>query len=124
MNTTLAPKTATEATRPEPRSVLPSVDITETRNEYVIEADMPGVTKDTLEVSLEGSELTIVGRRPARPTAEPLHVESSGAEFRRSFVLDPAIDTNRLTAHIDQGVLRVRLPKAEAVKPRKVRVTD
>jgi len=124
MNTTINQTPPTESPRAEHRYVLPSVDITETKNEYLIEADMPGVTKADLEVLLEGNELTIVGRRTARPTTEALHVESSTADFRRAFALDPAIDTNRLTAHIDQGVLRVRLPKAEAVKPRKVRVTD
>jgi len=115
---------AAESTRSERRFSLPSVDITESKDEYVLEADMPGVTKENLEVLLEGNDLTIIGRRSPRPSFPGLHVESSTADFRRAFVLDPVIDTSRVTAQIDQGVLRVRLPKAEAVKPRKVNVTD
>jgi HSP20 family protein len=120
--------TKTEAARPsvptEERFVVPSVDITETKDEFVLEADMPGVTKKSLEVLLEGSELTIVGRKAPTGIVQYLHRESGSAAFRRTFVLDPMIDGNRVTAQIDNGVLCVRLPKAEEVKPRKVAVTD
>jgi len=120
--------TKTEATRPasptDERFLVPNVDITETKDAFVLEADMPGVTKQNLEVLLEGHELTIVGRRSPTHVTEYLHRESSPAAFRRTFVLDPMIDGNRVTAQIDNGVLCVRLPKAEEVKPRKVAVTD
>lgn len=103
---------------------VPSVDITETKDEFVLQADMPGVTKDSLDVLLEGSELTIVGRRPSTKTGQYLHRESTAAAFRRTFVLDPMIDGTRVRAQIDNGVVCVHLPKAEEVKPRKVTVTD
>jgi len=124
MNTLSKTTTSREPARTEEHFIVPSVDITETKDEFVLEADMPGVTKDSLEVLLEGSELTIVGRRPSTTTNQYLHRESNAAAFRRSFVLDPMIDATRVKAHIEDGVLRVHLPKAEEVKPRKVKVTD
>jgi len=124
MNTLSKTTTPREAARVEEHYAVPRVDITETKDEFVLEADMPGVTKSTLEVLLEGSELTIVGRRPSTTTSQYLHRESSAATFRRSFVLDPMIDSTRVKAQIDNGVLCLHLPKAEEVKPRKVTVTD
>jgi len=121
--------TKSEATRevapPQRPCVCPCVDISETKDEYVLQADMPGVSKEGLEILLEGSELTIVGRKQARRAeGDLLHRESTQGDYRRSFVLDPAIETGRISAQIDQGALTVRLPKAEEVKPRKIKVTD
>jgi len=124
MNTLSKTATPREPARAEEHFVVPGVDITETKDEFVLEADMPGVTKNSLEVLLEGSELTIIGRRPSATGTQYLHRESSAATFRRSFVLDPMIDVTRVKAQIDNGVLSLHLPKAEEVKPRKVKITD
>lgn len=124
MNTTTKSEATRTPTPTDERFIAPNVDITETKDEFVLQADMPGVTKHQLEVLLEGSELTIVGRRSPSTAGDFLHRETSAAAFRRTFVLDPMIDGNRVSAQIDNGVLCVRLPKAEAVKPRKVAVTD
>ena len=105
--------------------LVPQVNIVETKDSFILEAEMPGVSKEGLEVLLEGNELTIVGRRQTGvPGAEPVYRESSPRDFRREFVLDPSIDTSRLGATIEQGVLTVTLPKTERVKPRKIQVTD
>ena len=102
----------------------PVVDIYETKDAYVLQADMPGVQKDGLEVLLEDNTLTLVGHRPPGPvTGEVLVRESNGNDFRRVFELDPAIDTARIKARMDQGVLTLNLPKAERVKPRRIEVT-
>ena len=104
--------------------LVPHVNIVETKDSFLLEAEMPGVSKEGLEVLLEGSDLTIVGRRQTgEPGAGPVYRESSPRDFRREFVLDPSIDTSRLSATIDQGVLTVTLPKTEKVKPRKIQVT-
>ena len=104
--------------------LVPQVNIVETKDSFILEAEMPGVSKEGLEVLLEGNELTIVGRRQIGVVgAEPVYRESSPRNFRREFLLDPAIDTSKLSATIDQGVLTVTLPKAEKVKPRKIQVT-
>jgi HSP20 family protein len=120
-------KTEPGAARLEsPRHFLsPPVNITETKDAYTLEADMPGVSKDGLEILLEGHELTLVGRRTLDDVnGEPLYRESSRRDYRRVFELDPAIDTEKITARVDQGVLTLTLPKAERVKPRKIVVAE
>ena len=103
--------------------VTPEVNIFETKDGYVVEAEMPGVTKDGLEITLEGNEITIVGHRSNEaPPGEVLFSECAKADFRRAFEMDPAIDAARISARINQGVLTLTLPKSEEVKPRRIMV--
>ncbi len=103
--------------------VSPEVNIFETKDGYTLEAEMPGVNKEGLEIMLEGNELTIVGHRHYdRPAGETLFRESQNIDFRRVCELDPAIDTSKIAARMDQGVLTLTLPKSEKVKPRKIKV--
>lgn len=103
--------------------VLPNVNILENKDGYVLQAEMPGVSKDGLDITLEGNELTIEGRRAEDlVTAELLYRESRPLNYRRTFKLNPAIDANRIEARIEQGVLTLRLPKLERVKPRKITI--
>ena len=105
--------------------VAPEVNIFETPEGYVLEAEMPGVNKDGLEITVEGNEITIVGRRAEESvTGEALFRERTKADFRRVFELDPAIDTSKINAKMQQGVLTLILPKSEEVKPRKIPVAD
>jgi HSP20 family protein len=105
------------------RWVHPQVNIVETKGGYVLEAEMPGVTKEGLEVILEGNELTIVGRRTQMlGEAQAVYRESYDYNFRRTFELDPAIDQSRIIARMDNGVLFLELPKAEKLQPRKITV--
>ncbi len=126
MNTTLTkPESQPGAGNGAPRVTYatPLANIRETRDGYVLEAEMPGVAKDGLEVTVENGELAIVGRRTA--ATEPgrsVYRESRLADYRRVFELDPAIDSGKITAKIEQGVLSLHLPKAESVKPRKIAV--
>jgi len=103
--------------------VVPDVNIYETDDGYVLQAEMPGVAKEGLGITLEGNTLTFVGRR--RDEAVPgnvLYRESRVANYRRVFDLDPAIDTDKITAEMRQGLLILTLPKAERVKPRKIEI--
>ncbi|HEX4086963.1 MAG TPA: Hsp20/alpha crystallin family protein [Chthoniobacteraceae bacterium] len=105
--------------------ITPVANILETSDGYVLEAEMPGVTKESLEVTVENGELAIVGRRADKEQAgTPVYRESRQLDYRRVFDLDPSIDTARITAKIDQGILTLTLPKAEEVKPRRIQVTD
>jgi len=114
-----------EAPAGERRYLAPEVNIFETKDEYILEAEMPGVPKDGVEITLEGGVLTLVGHRSDdAPTASALYRESRGADYRRVLELDPAIDTDKINARVDQGVLTLTLPKAERVKPRKIAVTE
>lgn len=113
-----------ETTRPQANYVTPEVNIFETKDGYVLEAEMPGVNKDGLEITLEGNEITLVGHRPPETfKADVLYRESRPADYRRVFELDPAIDTSKISAKIEQGVLTLQLPKAEKVKPRKISIS-
>jgi HSP20 family protein len=103
--------------------VSPEVNIFEGKDGYVLEAEMPGVNKEGLEITLEGNEITITGRRHLKPlNGQQLFRESHQAGFRRVFELDPAIDTGKIAARMEQGVLKMTLPKSEQVKPRKIKV--
>jgi len=107
--------------QPERPFVAPEVNIFESKDGYVLEAEMPGVTKDGLEITLEANVLTIVGHRSdATPAGEPVYRESRPLDFRRVFELDPAIDAEKINARVEQGVLTLTLPKAERVKPKKI----
>jgi len=101
--------------------VVPAVNISSNANEYLVEAEMPGVAKDGIEVLVEGNQLTILGRRQAEAqTGEFLYCESCPDDYRRVFEIASDIDTAKISAQMDQGVLKLRLPKVERVKPRKI----
>ncbi len=121
------PNTVQKETRHETNNartqeyVTPEVNIFETRDGYVLEAEMPGVGKDGLEITLDNNELTILGHRAGETfPGEPLFRERRLADYRRVFELDPAIDSGKISARMDQGVLTLNLPKSEKVKPRKI----
>jgi len=106
-------------------NVSPEVNIFETKEGYVLQAEMPGVNKEGLDIGLEGNTLTIHGRRkPPALAAEPLYRESNRFDYRRVFELDPAIDVTKIDARMEQGILTLQLPKSERVKPRKITVGD
>jgi len=103
--------------------MTPPATVLENADGYMLEVEMPSVNKETLEMWVENNELTIVGRR-SMPVVEGtlLHRESRSENFRRAFELDPSIDADKISAKIEQGVVRLTLPKAEQVKPRKIAV--
>jgi HSP20 family protein len=108
---------------PEREYVLPEVNIFETKDGYVVEAEMAGVSKDGLEITLEGNEITLVGHRKSEVVpGTTLLRERNLADYRRVFELDPAVDTAEVSAKIEQGVLTLTLPKSERVKPRRIAV--
>jgi len=104
--------------------VAPSASVIEDGDGYLLQVEMPGVNKEGLEISTEGNELTITGRR-SLPTIQGtlLHHESRRENFRRTFELDPSIDVSKINARIEQGLLTVTLPKADHVKPRMITVS-
>ena len=109
--------------RPEREYVSPEVNIYETEDGYVLEAEMPGVSKEGLEITLEGSEITMLGHRHNEVVVgAPLFRERTQVDYRRVFELDPAIDTAKIAAKMNQGVLTLTLPKSEKVQPRKIAV--
>jgi len=112
-----------EQARQRMEYLTPVVNIFETKEGYVLEAEMPGVSKAGLEITLEGNDLTILGHKTeVTLPGEALLNECSTAGYRRVFELDPAIDTAKIAAKMEQGILVLNLPKSEQVKPRKISV--
>ncbi len=110
--------------RESEKFITPVASVNETADGYTLELEMPGVSKDELEISVENNELSIVGRR-STPAVEGtlIHRESRPHNYRRSFEIDPSIDSGKIAARISQGVVTLTLPKAEEVKPRKITVS-
>ena len=122
MSTTLE-RNATDRGTGRSEFVLPAVNIREEKDAYVLEAEMPGVNKEALEVLVEGSELTLVGHRTlASAQGKTLLRERQAVDYRRVFEIDPAIDTSGIRASMQQGLLTLTLPKSERVKPRRIAV--
>jgi HSP20 family protein len=116
------PRPTNGRTQPQ-QYVTPECNVFETKDGYVVEAEMPGVNKAGLEITLENNELTILGHRGEESfPGEAIFRERQPADYRRLFELDPAIDSAKISAKIDQGVLTLTLPKSEKVKPRKISV--
>jgi HSP20 family protein len=103
--------------------ILPAVNIHQDAEGYTLEVEMPGVPKSGVEVTFEEGKLALVGRRERSAEEGYTYRESSDADYRRVFDLDPTIDTARIEATIEQGLLTVRLPRAEAAKPRRIAVS-
>lgn len=115
---------AKESTRPG-QVFVPAVDILENEEEIIILADMPGVTSKSVDIDLRESVLTIQGRiSPVEGEKEvTVYREFDWGDYLRQFTLSDAIDQEKITAKMDQGVLRLTLPKAEKRKPQKIQVT-
>jgi len=125
MNTTVRDNRDTEARGAQPEQfVAPTASVVEENEGYTLRVEMPGVSKEELEISMENNELTILGRR-SLPAIDGtlIHHELRRENFRRVFELDPSIDANKLNAKMDQGILTLTLAKAEHVKPRKITVS-
>lgn len=105
--------------------VRPRASLATGSNGYVLRIEMPGVSSEGLDVSVENYELTVHGRRNGSTlSGTPIYTESHGADYRRVFELDPSLDTNKIEAKLEQGVLTLTLQKAEDRKPRKIQVQD
>jgi len=105
-------------------AVKPHYEVRETGEAYGLVVQLPGVAREGLELSAEEGLLIISGRRDWKAPAawSALYRESSGANFELSLRHDNAIDVDNIQAELRDGVLRVSLPKAESLKPRKIAV--
>ncbi len=106
------------------RFVRPRASIHETADGFAVQVEMPGVPPAGLEITFENGELTLVGHRAklSGDGHEVLYRESHAADYRRVFEVDNTIDAGRISAVLDQGVLTLSLPKAEAAKPRRIEI--
>lgn len=103
----------------------PAVDVLENENNFVVSAELPGLSKDEIHVEVENNRLTIKGERKfeKRDEKENYHfVERSYGSFLRSFTLPRNVNPDAIEAEYKDGVLQLTLPKREEVKPKKVEV--
>ncbi len=110
---------------PANRNWLPPVDIYENENAFVATADLPGLEKNDIEVSLEDNVLTVSGERNYAKNGEEgsfRRIERAYGTFRRSFTLPTGVDAAKVEARFENGVLTLTLPKAETAKTRKIAV--
>ncbi|ULA62490.1 MAG: Heat shock protein, Hsp20 family [Nitrospira sp.] len=104
---------------------VPTVDISETAGEYVIQAELPEVKKDDVNVTLEEGVLTIRGQRRQEKdekTTKYHRVERSYGTFVRSFTLPDQVNESEVKADFKDGVLNLHIPKSEKAKPRAIEV--
>lgn len=106
------------------RFYSPYTDIYETGDTVIVEMDMPGVAKDDVDIRLDKNVLRITGRVDSQRYAalEPLYTEYNVGNFVRSFTLSTAIDRDKISANLADGVLRVELQKAAAAVARRIEV--
>ena len=98
----------------------PPVDIYETADGFVLAADLPGVSQDSLEVSVTHNVLTIKGRVTRNLPGKARYQEFQPASLFRQFKLGNALDTDQVDARLNNGVLRLRIPKARKAVARQI----
>lgn len=114
-----------QAAAAEDRTVTatPRVDVLETENEFVLLADLPGVKPDDVDLRFDNGELMVHGRRSSCHTGKcSAHREHPATDYQRTFAVADTVAADRISAELKNGVLTVRLPKVEAVKPKKITV--
>ena len=123
---TTSEKQSGEVGRPEntyQTTYVPRFDIWETDDELLLYGDMPGVKAEGLDIRFEGRELTVHGKVcPRHEGVQFLYAEYGLGDYHRTFTVGEAIDAEKISAEMHNGVLTVHLPKSEKVKPRRIEV--
>jgi HSP20 family protein len=106
---------------------MPPVDIYETDDAFVLKAELPGFSKDDVNIEMQGNRLILRGERKRETEAkeEQYHrVERAYGRFERAFTLPPTVDAEKVQATFKDGVLGLRLPKSEAAKPKRIAISE
>ncbi|MBW3637530.1 MAG: Hsp20/alpha crystallin family protein [Armatimonadetes bacterium] len=106
-----------------PRAFRPAVDVAEDAHEIVLQVELPGMKKEDIDIQLTGDTLRLSGqrRREEHERGEHFHrIERSYGAFSRTFQIETPIDAANVSADYQDGVLTLKLPKQEAVKPRQI----
>lgn len=114
---------AEESTRPT-RAFMPSADIFETEEALTVVLEMPGVSRDNVDINVEEGVLTVEGRIDFSKYEglRPVYSEYNVGPYRRSFRVSSQVDQDRISAEMQDGVIALTLPKAEKAKPRRIKV--
>jgi HSP20 family protein len=106
-------------------SPYPPINIYDDGESFVVRAELPGVKPEMLDITVTGDTLTLRGAREIDPVAESCcyhRQERSAGEFRRAFTLPEQVDSNKVVARHNNGVLEIMLPRAEQAKAKKIRI--
>lgn len=106
----------------EDRRFQPATDIIETTDAVMLRLDMPGVPKENVDLTIDKDMLTIVGKARPEESGEAVYRETYIGDYQRQFTLTTDVDSSKITATMTHGVLTVRIPKAEQLKPRKIQI--
>jgi HSP20 family protein len=104
---------------------VPPIDILENKESFLLRADVPGVSVDDIDVSMDSGILSVSGERRAEPRDESAglqHIERATGRFYRRFTLPESVDADGITAKCSNGVLEVVIPKAPAVRARRITI--
>jgi HSP20 family protein len=118
------PTTCATPAHGEKEYVIPAYDVKESAEAFGLEVLMPGVARDAVEISIDQGELVVTGSRTWKSPEGWAEIfrESSALDFRLRLDLNDAVNVDKINAELEGGVLRMTLPKAEALKPRKIDV--
>ncbi len=106
-------------------SWLPSVDISETKDDFIVKAELPGLDAKDVNVSISGDLLIIKGEKKAEEEEKDEHyhrIERYSGSFQRVFQLQSGVKADKIKATFDKGVLKVTLPKVEEAKKKEIEV--
>jgi HSP20 family protein len=120
------PSPAPTGTSGAVRRWIPAMDLVETGDDFVLRADLPGLSEGDVSIELEDNVLTVSGERKAEHEEKKegyYRVERSWGSFSRSLTLPEGVDPEAVKASFDRGVLEIRIPKPEQRKPRKVAIS-
>jgi HSP20 family protein len=110
--------------QPASAALIPPVDVTEDESGITVIADLPGATRDTLSIDVNGDTLTLEASLGLEQPQglQGVYAEVRSARYRRSFSLSRELDTGHIDATLKDGVLTLRVPKLERAKPRRIEV--
>ncbi len=102
----------------------PAVDVYQDNDQYTVHAELPGLKKEEIEISLNGDTLTIAGERKHEANADGgSRTERYFGKFQRSLTLPVAVNSEKVTATYKDGILKILLPKAEEAKPKQIPIS-
>ena len=114
------------STQPSASMWHPAVDVLESKDSYLIRAELPGMKREEIKVEVKDGTLVLSGERKAEKPAEGVeyrHVERVAAKFWRSFALPENAKPDGIEATYKDGVIEIRVPKTEAAKPRQIEIS-
>jgi HSP20 family protein len=122
----LAERQQAEVTRREerPQYYRPAVDVSESAKELILRYDMPGVRKDKVDITMDKGTLSVTGTTEPEESGAAAYRETRVGDYRREFTLPEDVDADRITAEMKEGVLTVRIAKAEKLQPKRIQITS